>query len=114
MIWVGGRIVPDDALRISALDRTFEHGLGLFETLRTWDGHATLLGRHLDRMADSARQLRLPLDPAALPDADAVAALLRADGAAGDATLRITLTGGLSEAGGSVLWMIIPCPGTRP
>ena len=37
MIWVRGRIVPDDALAISVLDRTFEHGLGLFETLRTWE-----------------------------------------------------------------------------
>ncbi len=32
MIWVRGRIVPDDALAISVLDRTFEHGLGLLET----------------------------------------------------------------------------------
>ena len=30
MIWVRGQIVPDDALTISVLDRTFEHGLGLF------------------------------------------------------------------------------------
>ena len=38
MIWVKGEIVADEALTISALDRTFEHGLGLFETLRTWGG----------------------------------------------------------------------------
>ncbi|HEX8200123.1 MAG TPA: aminotransferase class IV [Isosphaeraceae bacterium] len=105
MIWVGGRIVPDDALRISVLDRTFEHGLGLFETLRTWNGHATLLDRHLARMARSAEALRLPLDPAALPDRGAVADLLGAADVEGDAVLRITLSGGLSESGGSVLWM---------
>ena len=81
MIWVGGRIVPDDALTISVLDRTFEHGLGLFETFRTWNGHA-----------DAARPPPGPADalgrgagPAArsvdqLPDAEAVAALLEADG----------------------------------
>ena len=51
MIWVGGRIVPDDALTVSVLDRTFEHGLGLFETLRTWGGRAVLLDRHLARLA---------------------------------------------------------------
>ena len=44
MIWVKGRLVPDEELRISVLDRTFEHGLGLFETFRTWNGHPTLLG----------------------------------------------------------------------
>ncbi len=75
MIWVGGAVVPDDALRISVTDRTFEHGLGLFETLRTWNGHAPLLDRHLARMTGSARALGLPLDPDALPDAGAVAAL---------------------------------------
>ena len=39
MIWFRGEVVPDEALRISVLDRTFEHGLGLFETFRTWNGH---------------------------------------------------------------------------
>jgi branched-subunit amino acid aminotransferase/4-amino-4-deoxychorismate lyase len=105
MIWVGGRVVPDDELRISVLDRTFEHGLGLFETFRTWDGHPTLLPRHLERMTQSALALGLPLDPAALPNADAVAALLEADRVKGDALLRITLSGGLSESGGSTVWM---------
>jgi branched-chain amino acid aminotransferase len=105
MIWVAGRVVADDALRISALDRTFEHGLGLFETFRTWNGRPVLLDRHLARLSRSARELGLPLDPSALPDADAVASLLRAEGVAGDVVLRITLTGGTSPTGGSVLWM---------
>ena len=105
MIWVGGAIVPDDSLKISVLDRTFEHGLGLFETFRTWNGHATLLDRHLARMRRSAEALRLPLDPDALPDANAVAALREADGHAGDAMFRMTMSGGLSETTGSVVWM---------
>jgi branched-subunit amino acid aminotransferase/4-amino-4-deoxychorismate lyase len=105
MIWVGGRIVHDDALTISVLDRTFEHGLGLFETLRTWNGHPTLLARHLDRLTRSALELRIPLDPAALPDPAAVAALARSDRRETDAALRITLSGGLSESHGSTLWM---------
>lgn len=105
MIWVRGAIVADDELTISVLDSTFEHGLGLFETFRTWSGHATLLPRHLDRMTHAAAALGLPLDPAELPDAAAVAALLRADGRAGDAVLRITMSGGTPEGGRSVVWM---------
>ena len=54
LIWVRGEIVPDDALRISVLDRTFEHGLGLFETFRTWNGHPTLLASP-SRAADRTR-----------------------------------------------------------
>jgi branched-subunit amino acid aminotransferase/4-amino-4-deoxychorismate lyase len=115
MIWVRGAIVPDDELKISVLDRTFEHGLGLFETLRTWNGHPTLLGRHLERMKRSAAELRLPLEPADLPDSEAVAALLRAEGHDGDRMLRITMSGGLSESSGAVVWMrSAPLPADRP
>ena len=105
MIWVRGRIVPDDGLSISALDRTFEHGLGLFETLRTWNGQPTLLPQHLDRLTRSAAELGVPVDRQMLPDRDAVRALLEADCRQGDAMLRITLSGGISESFGSTLWM---------
>jgi branched-subunit amino acid aminotransferase/4-amino-4-deoxychorismate lyase len=114
MIWVAGRIVRDRKLKVSALDRTFEHGLGLFETLRTWDGRAVLLERHMARLSRSASELGLPLGPAALPDASAVAKLLRADRVRGDVVLRITLTGGLPESGKSTLWMrTAPLPPPR-
>ncbi len=105
MIWVAGRIIPDEALSISVLDRTFEHGLGLFETLRTWSGHPTLLDRHLARLTRSAGELGLPLDRSTLPDARSVADLLAAGEGAGDALLRITLTGGTSAGGGGIVWM---------
>ncbi|MDR3618879.1 MAG: aminotransferase class IV [Paludisphaera borealis] len=115
MIWVEGRIVADDALQISVLDRTFEHGLGLFETLRTWNGRPSLLPRHLDRLKRSAEELRIPLDASQLPTADDVRALLTADGREGDALLRITLSGGISESAGSTLWMrSSPLPAPAP
>ena len=111
MIWVAGRIVRDEELSISVLDRTFEHGLGLFETLRTWGGRAVLLPKHVHRMRESARLLDLPLDPAALPDDDAVEALLRAERAEDDVVLRITMSGGLSPSGGAQVWMrVLPLP----
>jgi branched-subunit amino acid aminotransferase/4-amino-4-deoxychorismate lyase len=135
MIWVAGRIVEDDVLKISVRDRTFEHGLGLFETLRTWNGRAPLLDRHLARMERSAKALGIPLDLAAQPDQDAVTALLEATDPQiaaympklpelrdylgtqlglkladwyeqfFDVVLRITLTGGFNEVEGSTLWM---------
>jgi branched-subunit amino acid aminotransferase/4-amino-4-deoxychorismate lyase len=93
------------------LDRTFEHGLGLFETFRTWNGHATLLGRHLERMCRSAGALGLDLDPSDLPDTSAVQRLSESSGIADgrDIRLRVTLSGGLparSDGGsGATLWM---------
>jgi branched-chain amino acid aminotransferase len=111
MIWYRGEIIPEDALRISVLDRAFEHGLGLFETSRTWNGHTTLLERHRQRMQHSARALGLPLEPDQLPDAAAVRDLIEASRESLNpghvVGLRITLSGGLSTTpvSQSVLWM---------
>jgi branched-chain amino acid aminotransferase len=113
MLWVRGELVSNDALTLSAGDRTFEHGLGLFETFRTWNALPTLLGRHLARLQNSARELQLPLEARQLPDARSVAALIEASPdivpLGEDARLRITLSGGLatSPPGGSVVWMSV-------
>ena len=104
MIWVGGKILDDDALAISVFDRTFEHGLGLFESFRTWGGRPTLLDRHKSRMLRSAEELKIPIDPASLPKMDDVSRLLEAEGHGGDRKLRITASGG-SDTGKSVVWM---------
>lgn len=118
LIWHQGRVIPADELRLSPLDRAFEHGLGLFETLRAWNGRPTLLDRHRQRMRASAHALGLVLDDAQFPDEQAALALLSATGAT-DHRLRITLTGGLSNADGreSMLWMTagpLPSPPKGP
>jgi branched-chain amino acid aminotransferase len=111
LIWYRGEIIPDDALRISVLDRTFEHGLGLFETFRTWNGQPTLLSLHLERMQCSARELGLALEPAQLPDVAAVFRLLEASRVSltsdRDVRFRVTLSGGcvITVASSSTIWM---------
>jgi branched-subunit amino acid aminotransferase/4-amino-4-deoxychorismate lyase len=125
VIWCGREIMADDALKLSVLDRTFEHGLGLFETLRTWNGHPTLLERHRRRLLQSAGELGLSIDPSQFPDACAVSTLVVACNRVGepevllDHRLRITLSGGLPGAGPplSRLWMTagpLPPPLARP
>ncbi len=104
MIWVAGAVVPDDALTIPVTDRAFEHGLGLFETLRTWQRQAPLLDRHLDRLKRSALDLGLVL-PTQLPDAQAVNDLLEAEQDVGDRVLRITVSGGIGESLAATLWI---------
>jgi len=111
MIWVHGEIVADHALQVSVLDRTFEHGLGLFETFRTWNGHPTLLLRHVERLRRSAGELGLPLESGQLPDVKAVFDLIQANrphlGPDQGVRLRLILSGGLATtpASGSVVWM---------
>ena len=110
IIWVNGRLCPEKEFAIPLHDSVLEHGLGLFETMRTWGGRTPLLDRHLARMRSSARALGIDLDPASLPDAMAVSGLLRSHGREGDARLRITATGGMSRA----VSLSKPVPLTRP
>ena len=123
MLWARGALIRDGELSVSVLDRTFEHGLGLFESFRTWNGHPTLLRRHLERLMTSARELGLPLEADQLPDPQAVAELIDASRdvvpPGEDARLRITLSGGLetAPASGSLLWMSVgalPPPQREP
>ena len=123
MIWVPGQVVADHSLSVSVLDRTFEHGLGLFETFRTWNGHPTLLDRHQDRMENAARELGLPLKKHQLPEARDVSELIEANRerlpAGADVRLRLTMTGGTVTPTESpaVVWMSaakLPPPLSRP
>jgi branched-chain amino acid aminotransferase len=90
-VWVGGRIVEERRARVSAADRGFLFGDGLFETVRTEGARPFRLPAHLERLRRGAARISLEV-PAELEKA--VARLLeRAERAPG--ALRITLTRGV-------------------
>ena len=99
-IWIDGRIEPADAAVLTAFDRGFQLGDGIFETLRVRGGRATELAEHLDRLGRSASGLGFDLPP--LPTLGrmlmaAIAELLAAEGLGGsdgDAAVRITVSRG--------------------
>lgn len=84
---------PDD--RVSALDRGFTLGDGLFETIAVRDGRSPLWQEHMERLTEGCRRLALPApDPGELAlEADRA----RADGA--DGTIRVSVTRGQGERG---------------
>jgi branched-chain amino acid aminotransferase len=97
-VWVNGALLAADALHLSAFDRGFQLGDGLFETLRARNGHVTELAEHVERLRRSADGLGIVL-PAALDEMvpPAIAELLAAEGLSGpsgDASLRITVSRG--------------------
>jgi len=97
-VWVNGELLAADALHLSAFDRGFQLGDGLFETLRARNGHVTELAEHVARLRRSADGLGIEL-PAALERMllPAIAELLAAEGLGGpdgDASLRITVSRG--------------------
>jgi branched-chain amino acid aminotransferase len=104
LIWHRGEIIPASELSIPCLDRTFEHGLGLFETFRTWGGRARSLPLHNARLYASTGYLDLPLSALDLPRHLSITKLLEAVNLA-DAVLRVTASGGLDREDSSLVWM---------
>ena len=59
IVSIDGVIVPPEQAIVSIFDRGFQHGDGLFETLRTWNGVAVTWPEHEARLRRSAAALRL-------------------------------------------------------
>ena len=97
-VWVDGRLLPADGRHLSAFDRGFQLGDGIFETLRARAGHPTELDEHIARLGRSAAGLSIVLpDDVGRRLAAGIAELLAADGldgSGGDASIRITVSRG--------------------
>lgn len=90
---VNGELTPADQGRISAFDSGFMQGIGLFETLRVYNGVAFQLDRHLERLIGSAQKLQWPEVPQADVLREEVRRVTIAAGG-GDALLRVTVSSG--------------------
>jgi branched-chain amino acid aminotransferase len=103
-VWIDGALQPADSLHLSAFDRGFQLGDGVFETLRARGGRPTELAEHLARLRRSAAGLAIELEGALEAEVtDGITALLAADdldGPAGDASIRITVSRGTSGGRG--------------
>lgn len=90
---INGRLVAPDRALISVFDSGFLQGVGLFETMRSYDGVVFRLDAHLDRLAASARALGWAI----LPDREAMrenVMQVTRHLAEGDARVRLTVTTG--------------------
>ncbi|MFM2165153.1 MAG: hypothetical protein RL325_1590 [Planctomycetota bacterium] len=91
--WINGQFVDAADARVGFFDAGFQHGIGLFETMLARGGAVLRLEAHLERLAASARELRL-FDPLRIePLAEAVQVTLARNGMQ-DARIRVTLTAG--------------------
>ena len=60
-IYVSGRFCSDEEATINVLDHGLLYGDGVFEGIRAYNGRVFKLDRHLERLFESARALRLTL-----------------------------------------------------
>jgi branched-chain amino acid aminotransferase len=98
---VNGRVSDQANAVISIFDHGFLYGEGVYETLRTYNGHPFLFDRHMARLRRSAGMLALPV-PLTDDEIDArFRETLRAaglgDGAEREAYIRLLVTRGIGE-----------------
>ena len=97
-VWVNGRLLPADGAHLSAFDRGFQLGDGVFETLRVRASHPTELAEHVARLRRSANGLDIALptdlDAQLAHGIDDLLAANGLDGRDGDASVRITISRG--------------------
>ncbi len=60
-VFLNGKFLPAVKANISVFDRGILYGDGLFETMRAYNGKVFALEEHLNRMACSAKTLKIPL-----------------------------------------------------
>jgi branched-chain amino acid aminotransferase len=109
ILLLNDRLVPAARATISALDRGFVYGDGLFETMRTYAGTPFGLPQHLHRLTRSARVFRIPFEPAASHWLPRIRRCLRANGLlTTDAAVRLTVSRGAGPFG------IVPPATLRP
>lgn len=126
-VWVDGQLLPADGVHVSAFDRGFQLGDGVFETLRARGGHPIELAEHIARLRRSAAGLDIALpDDVELDLTAGIAGLLAADGFGGpdgDASVRITVSRGAFRERGLLppdevvrptmaiqAWPVVPTP----
>lgn len=105
---VNGQIVPIEGGHLSALDRGFLLGDGLFETIRVHQARPIRLERHFARLRAGAGVLDLPIDR----DDDALARIIGltlADTDLTEATIRLTISRGIGRHRG-----LLPDPDPSP
>ena len=59
LVYLNGRILPEERAVVSIHDRGFLAGDGLFETLRVYDGEPFLWHEHMERFFLGSKTLRL-------------------------------------------------------
>jgi branched-chain amino acid aminotransferase len=96
LAWMNGELYPLSQALIPVNDRAVLYGDSVFETLRAYRGRPFRLSRHLERLAEGCRLMRIEMPLELKEIAQAVEQLIEANGldGEGDAYIRITVTGG--------------------
>jgi len=98
---VNGRVFDQAHAVVSVFDHGFLYGEGVYETMRTFNGHPFLFERHMQRLRNSSGMLALPVPLADAELLDRCRETMRAAGLgrqpASEAYLRVLVTRGVGD-----------------
>ncbi|HBZ97012.1 MAG TPA: hypothetical protein DEO57_04125 [Phycisphaerales bacterium] len=92
-VWLNGQFVAADSATIPVFDAGFQHGVGLFETMHAENGRVFRAREHVERLAESARMLRMSERLHVDPLVEAVQRTVEHN-SLDRARVRLTVTGG--------------------
>ncbi len=92
--FLNGRYLAAAEAKVSAFDRGFLLGEGLFETWRSYRGRPFAVREHMERMAKSARSLGIAFDPNEAWEPRSRSLLKRNRACGEGAAIRLTITRG--------------------
>tara|TARA_Y100000589_G_scaffold325045_1_gene362194 strand:+ start:4599 stop:5528 length:930 start_codon:yes stop_codon:yes gene_type:complete len=92
-VWLNGQFVGADSAAIPVFDAGFQHGVGLFETMHAEHGRVFRAREHVERLAESARILRMSERLHVDPLVEAVQRTVEHN-SMDRARVRLTVTGG--------------------
>ncbi|WP_134685383.1 aminodeoxychorismate lyase [Brevibacillus migulae] len=107
LLYINGEIVSEENAVVSVMDHGFLYGVGLFETVRIYDGKLFLWKEHVARLMAGLSALHITHDWTADFLAEAVLHTVQANGLQ-DAYVRLNVTGGAEGVG------LIAGPYTKP
>ena len=111
VVYLNGRYVQAERAKVSAFDRGFSYGDGLFETIRAYAGWIFGLDRHLARLKKGADQIGIPFEGDVGEWRQVMGELLRRNCLkAADASLRLTVTRGPDVLGSLLPPDVPPSP----
>ncbi len=97
-VYLNGKIVNEEEAVISIFDHGFMYGLGLFETLRVYQGHPFLLQDHLLRLRKGLSELKIKWEVTDQQIIKVIQEILRKNQLQ-DAYIRINVSAGPNELG---------------
>ena len=97
-VWLNGKLVDRDDARPSVFDHGTLYGDGVFEGIRIYDGRIFQRDIHVDRLFESARKIRLPIEQTKQEIVDAMRATVEANNVS-NGYIRLVVTRGAGTLG---------------